>query len=182
MPKLTVITRKAYGGAYDVMGSKHLRADFNFAWPTAEVAVMGPDGAVNIVFRKELAEAEDPAARRAELVDDYRARFANPYTAAERGYVDDVIAPAQRRAACSATRSPRASPSASSARSAGTATSRCEPLVQGLDFDITPEPAPDEAAALIAAVEQALAEDGAFAPPPALTSAWRRAGAEEARE
>ena len=72
MPKLTVITRKAYGGAYDVMGSKHVRADFNFAWPTAEVAVMGPDGAVNIVFRKELAEADDPAARRAELVDDYR--------------------------------------------------------------------------------------------------------------
>jgi propionyl-CoA carboxylase beta chain len=93
VPKLTVITRKAYGGAYDVMGSKHLRADFNFAWPTAEVAVMGPDGAVNIVFRKELAEADDPVARRAELVEEYRARFANPYTAAERGYVDDVIAP-----------------------------------------------------------------------------------------
>jgi acetyl-CoA carboxylase carboxyltransferase component len=103
VPKLTVITRKAYGGAYDVMGSKHLRADFNFAWPTAEVAVMGPDGAVNIVFRKELAEAEDPAARRAELVDDYRAQFANPYTAAERGYVDDVIAPrATRRILCDA--------------------------------------------------------------------------------
>jgi propionyl-CoA carboxylase beta chain len=103
VPKLTVITRKAYGGAYDVMGSKHLRADFNFAWPTAEVAVMGPDGAVNIVFRKELAEAEDPAARRAELVDDYRARFANPYTAAERGYVDDVIAPrSTRRVLCDA--------------------------------------------------------------------------------
>ena len=103
MPKLTVITRKAYGGAYDVMGSKHLRADFNFAWPTAEVAVMGPDGAVNIVFRKELAEAEDPVARRAELVDDYRARFANPYTAAERGYVDDVIQPrTTRRVLCDA--------------------------------------------------------------------------------
>ena len=97
MPKLTVITRKAYGGAYDVMGSKHLRADFNFAWPTAEVAVMGPDGAVNIVFRKELAEADDPVARRAELVDDYKARFANPYTAAERGYVDDVIQPRTTR-------------------------------------------------------------------------------------
>jgi propionyl-CoA carboxylase beta chain len=97
VPKLTVITRKAYGGAYDVMGSKHLKADFNFAWPTAEVAVMGPDGAVNIVFRKELAEADDPVARRAELVDDYKARFANPYTAAERGYVDDVIAPRDTR-------------------------------------------------------------------------------------
>ena len=93
MPKLTVITRKAYGGAYDVMGSKHIGADFNFAWPTAEVAVMGPDGAVNIVFRKELETADDPVARRAELVEEYRERFANPFTAAERGYVDDVIAP-----------------------------------------------------------------------------------------
>ena len=97
VPKLTLITRKAYGGAYDVMGSKHVRADFNFAWPTAEVAVMGPDGAVSIVFRKELAAADDPVERRAELVDDYRARFANPYTAAERGYVDDVIAPRTTR-------------------------------------------------------------------------------------
>ena len=93
VPKLAVITRKAYGGAYDVMSSKHVGADFNFAWPTAEVAVMGPDGAVNIVFRKELEEADDPDARRAELVEEYRERFANPFTAAERGYVDDVIAP-----------------------------------------------------------------------------------------
>ena len=97
VPKLTLITRKAYGGAYDVMGSKNLRADFNFAWPTAEVAVMGPDGAVSIVFRKELAGADDPDARRAELIEDYRARFANPYTAAERGYVDDVIMPRSSR-------------------------------------------------------------------------------------
>jgi propionyl-CoA carboxylase beta chain len=97
VPKLTLITRKAYGGAYDVMGSKHLRADFNFAWPTAEVAVMGPEGAVNIVFRKELAEADDPAARREELIADYKARFANPYSAAERGYVDDVIQPRDTR-------------------------------------------------------------------------------------
>ena len=178
MPKLTVITRKAYGGAYDVMGSKHLRADFNFAWPTAEVAVMGPDGAVNIVFRKELAEADDPVARRAELVDDYRARFANPYTAAERGYVDDVIQPRTTRRVLFDALEPSARPSASSGPSASTATSRCE----GLDFDIKPEPEPDEAAALIAAVEQALAEDGAFAPPPAHASAWRRAGAEEAFE
>jgi propionyl-CoA carboxylase beta chain len=103
VPKLTLITRKAYGGAYDVMGSKHVRADFNFAWPTAEVAVMGPDGAVNIVFRKELAEADDPIAKRAELVDDYKARFANPYSAAERGYVDDVIQPRDtRRVLCEA--------------------------------------------------------------------------------
>src|SRR3954463_6011279 len=93
VPKLAVITRKAYGGAYDVMSSKHIRADFNFAWPTAEVAVMGPEGAVNIVFRKELAEADDPEARRAELIEDYRERFANPYTASERGYVDEVIEP-----------------------------------------------------------------------------------------
>src|SRR5436309_10520187 len=76
--KLTVITRKSYGGAYDVMSSKHIRADFNFAWPTAEVAVMGPDGAVNIIFRKELEGAEDPDARRADLIEEYRERFANP--------------------------------------------------------------------------------------------------------
>ena len=97
VPKLTVITRKAYGGAYDVMSSKHIRADFNVAWPTAEVAVMGPEGAVNIVFRSELADAADPEARRAELVADYKERFANPYTAAERGYVDDVIEPRRTR-------------------------------------------------------------------------------------
>ncbi len=97
VPKLTVITRKAYGGAYDVMSSKHIRADFNVAWPTAEVAVMGPEGAVNIIFRNELADADDPAARRAELIADYKERFANPYTAAERGYVDVVIEPRQTR-------------------------------------------------------------------------------------
>jgi propionyl-CoA carboxylase beta chain len=97
VPKLTVITRKAYGGAYDVMSSKHIRADFNVAWPTAEVAVMGPEGAVNIVFRSELEEAADPDARRAELIADYKERFANPWTAAERGYVDDVIEPRRTR-------------------------------------------------------------------------------------
>ncbi|HJU47061.1 MAG TPA: acyl-CoA carboxylase subunit beta, partial [Gaiellaceae bacterium] len=97
VPKLTVITRKAYGGAYDVMSSKHIRADFNVAWPTAEVAVMGPEGAVNIVFRKELEESSDPDARRAELIADYKERFANPWTAAERGYVDDVIEPRRTR-------------------------------------------------------------------------------------
>ena len=92
-----MITRKAYGGAYDVMSSKHIRSDFNFAWPTAEVAVMGPEGAVNIVFRKQLEEAEDPEARRAELIEEYRSQFANPYTAAERGYVDEVIEPRRTR-------------------------------------------------------------------------------------
>ena len=97
VPKLTVITRKAYGGAYDVMSSKHIRGDFNVAWPTAEIAVMGPDGAVNIIFRKELEKAEDPVARKAELVAEYRKKFANPYVAAERGYVDDVIEPKETR-------------------------------------------------------------------------------------
>src|SRR6187551_2059037 len=97
VPKLTVITRKAYGGAYDVMSSKHIRADVNVAWPTAEVAVMGPEGAVNIVFRHELEGVEDPEERRAELIADYKERFANPYSAAERGYVDDVIEPSRTR-------------------------------------------------------------------------------------
>jgi len=97
VPKLTVITRKAYGGAYDVMASKHVRADFNFAWPTAEIAVMGVDAAVKIIFRKELAQASDPTTRLAELVEDYQNRFANPYVAAERGYVDDVIEPRETR-------------------------------------------------------------------------------------
>ncbi|MBL8055287.1 MAG: methylmalonyl-CoA carboxyltransferase [Anaerolineales bacterium] len=98
VPKLTVITRKAYGGAYDVMSSKHIRGDLNLAWPTAEIAVMGPDGAVNIIFRKELEKAADPVARKAELVREYREKFANPYVAAARGYIDDVIEPHETRA------------------------------------------------------------------------------------
>jgi propionyl-CoA carboxylase beta chain len=97
VPKITVITRKAYGGAYDVMASKHMLADFNFAWPTAEVAVMGPEGAVNIIYRKDLASSPTPEERRQKLIDDYKARFANPYTAAERGYIDDVIIPHETR-------------------------------------------------------------------------------------
>lgn len=97
VPKLTLITRKAYGGAYDVMSSKHIRGDVNLAWPSAELAVMGPDGAVEIIFRKELAAAEDPLARKAELVADYREKFANPYVAASRGYIDDVIEPSDSR-------------------------------------------------------------------------------------
>ena len=97
VPKLTVITRKAYGGAYDVMSSKHIRGDYNVAWPSAELAVMGPDGAVNIIFRKELETADDPAARKAGLVQQYREKFANPYIAAERGYLDDVIEPKETR-------------------------------------------------------------------------------------
>ncbi|MCL4870203.1 MAG: acyl-CoA carboxylase subunit beta [Anaerolineae bacterium] len=97
VPKITVVTRKAYGGAYCVMNSKHIRSDLNLAWPTAEIAVMGPDGAVNIIFRRELAQAEDPVARKAELVADYREQFANPYVAAQWGYVDDVITPRETR-------------------------------------------------------------------------------------
>jgi acetyl-CoA carboxylase carboxyltransferase component len=97
VPKLTVITRKAYGGAYDVMSSKHLRGDINLAWPSAEIAVMGPEGAVNIVFRREIAEAADPEATRARLVAEYREKFANPYIAASRGYIDAVIEPHETR-------------------------------------------------------------------------------------
>jgi acetyl-CoA carboxylase carboxyltransferase component len=97
VPKLTVITRKAYGGAYCVMSSKHIRGDLNLAWPTAEIAVMGPDGAVNIIFRRELETAKDPVKRKAELVADYKEKFANPYVAASRGYIDDVIEPKETR-------------------------------------------------------------------------------------
>jgi len=97
VPKVTIITRKAYGGAYDVMSSKHIRGDINLAYPTAEIAVMGPDGAVNILFNKEIAKAEDPEAKKKTLQEDYRAKFANPYRAAELGYVDEVIDPSISR-------------------------------------------------------------------------------------
>lgn len=97
VPKLTVVTRKAYGGAYCVMSSKHIRGDLNLAWPTAEIAVMGPEGAVNIIFRKELSQAEDPASRRSELIAEYIEKFANPYVAASRGYIDDIIEPRETR-------------------------------------------------------------------------------------
>jgi propionyl-CoA carboxylase beta chain len=97
VPKVTVITRKAYGGAYDVMASKHIRTDFNFAWPTAEIAVMGPEGAVNILYRRELEAAPDAAARRAEKTAEFRETFANPYVAASRGFIDEVIRPRQTR-------------------------------------------------------------------------------------
>lgn len=97
VPKVTVIVRKAYGGAYCVMNPRHLGADLVLAWPSAEIAVMGPDGAVNVIFRRELAEAEDPVARKAELVADYRRRFANPYVAAGAGFIDDVIEPRSTR-------------------------------------------------------------------------------------
>ena len=97
VPKLTVITRKAYGGAYDVMASKHIRADLNLAWPTAEIAVMGADGAVNIIFRKDIGEADDPVKAHKKLSDNYKEKFASPYVAAEMGYIDRVIFPRETR-------------------------------------------------------------------------------------
>jgi propionyl-CoA carboxylase beta chain len=97
VPKITLITRKAYGGAYCVMASKHLRTDVNLAYPTAEIAVMGPEGAVNIVYRRELQKAEDPEELRREKVEEFRERFANPYIAAERGWVDAIIEPRDTR-------------------------------------------------------------------------------------
>jgi acetyl-CoA carboxylase carboxyltransferase component len=97
VPRMTVITRKAYGGAYLVMNSKHLRSDVSFAWPTAEIAVMGAEGAVNVVFRKEIEQAPDPKARKADLIAEYRDKFSTPYAAAERGFIDDVIEPAETR-------------------------------------------------------------------------------------
>ena len=97
VPRITVITRKAYGGAYDVMNSKHIGGDLNFAWPTAEIAVMGPQGAVEIVYRRQLAEAENPQELKDKFTEEYRDKFANPYVAAERGYVDDVIMPHETR-------------------------------------------------------------------------------------
>jgi propionyl-CoA carboxylase beta chain len=98
VPKITVITRKAYGGAYCVMASKHIRTDFNYAWPSAEIAVMGAEGAVNILYKRDLEKAADPAAMRAEKIAEFRERFASPYVAAERGYVDEVILPRMTRA------------------------------------------------------------------------------------
>jgi len=97
VPKVTVITRKAYGGAYCVMSSKHIRTDFNYAWPTAELAVMGPEGAVNILYKREIDAAADPAAARSEKVAEFRDKFANPYIAASRGFLDEVIQPRETR-------------------------------------------------------------------------------------
>ena len=97
VPRITVITRKAYGGAYDVMNSKHIRSDFNFAWPTAEIAVMGPHGAAEIIFKKEIEKAPEPAKALEEKVEEYRQKFTNPYIAAARGYIDDVIEPTETR-------------------------------------------------------------------------------------
>ena len=128
VPRIQVITRKAYGGAYVVMNSKSIGADLAFAWPSAELAVMGPQGAVEIVYRRELAEAADPVARRAELVEEYTERYANPYVAAERGYVDDVIDPS--RDAARAREEP--APSQLQARGAPSAQARQRPVVKVL--------------------------------------------------
>ena len=97
MPRITVITRKAYGGAYDVMNSKHIGADMNYAWPTAEIAVMGAKGAAEIIFKREIAASENPEAKLAEKVTEYQEKFATPYRAAHRGFVDEVIMPAETR-------------------------------------------------------------------------------------
>jgi propionyl-CoA carboxylase beta chain len=93
VPRVTVVTRKAYGGAYIVMNSKHIGADLNYAWPSAEIAVMGPEGAINIIFRRELAEAEDSTRKRTQLLDDYRKKFANPKLPSEYGFIDEIIPP-----------------------------------------------------------------------------------------
>jgi len=97
VPKVTVITRKAYGGAYCVMSSKHLRTDFNYAWPTAELAVMGPEGAVNILYKHEIDAAADPSSARAEKIAEFREKFATPYIAAARGFIDEIIRPRETR-------------------------------------------------------------------------------------
>jgi propionyl-CoA carboxylase beta chain len=97
VPKVTVITRKAYGGAYDVMNSKHIRGDFNFAWPSAEIAVMGPKGAVEIIFKKEISKAQNPEKEVEKKLSEYIEKFANPYIAAERGFIDDVIEPKETK-------------------------------------------------------------------------------------
>ena len=165
VPKLTVITRKAYGGAYDVMSSKHIRADVNVAWPTAEVAVMGPEGAVNIVFRHELEAVEDPAERRAELIADYKERFANPYSAAERGYVDDVIEPRRTRPVPD----PRARGDADQARAGPEAKARKHPAVARAASRETENSAPRGGAE--SQLPGPLPRAGASAPRP-----WRRAG------
>ncbi len=174
VPKLAVITRKAYGGAYDVMSSKHIRADFNFAWPTAEVAVMGPEGAVNIVFRKELAEAEDPdgAARRADR--RLQGSVREPLHGGRARLRRRRDPPVARRGGCSARRSRSLAPSASSDRSAGTATSRCERRTAGRVYEIEPEPDAAERAAIVDALERIAGDADAAAPTPWTRTARRR--------
>ena len=126
VPRVQIITRKGYGGAYVVMNSKSIGADLAFAWPSAEIAVMGPQGAVNIIFRKEIESAADAEERRAELIEEYTERFANPYNAAERGYVDDVIDPRDTRRGARALARDAAHEEGAASRSASTGTSRCD--------------------------------------------------------
>ena len=136
VPLVTVITRKAYGGAYDVMGSKHLGADVNLAWPTAQIAVMGAQGAVNILYRRSSPKPSEPVdARRAELITEYEDTLANPYIAAERGYVDAVIRRRETRGQVVTRRCARCAPSARRCRRRSTGTSRCErdPSLRGRD-------------------------------------------------
>ncbi len=167
VPKLTVITRKAYGGAYDVMSSKHLLADFNFAWPTSEVAVMGPEGAVNIIYRRDIAGSPTPEERRKKLMDDYKARFANPYTAAERGYIDDVIVPHETRpkliAALRTLQSKREPGPEAQARQHPAVAGRTDPCSthHGNPPLIAPSASPEEAAAIVAALERFIRAHGA---------------------
>ena len=138
VPKLTVITRKAYGGAYVVMSSKHIRGDLNLAWPTAEIAVMGPKGAVEILFRKEIAQASDPAEAAARFAQDYTERFANPYTAAERGFVDDVIDPRDTRPRLIDALRPPWPPSGTAIRPRSMGACRSEELGQGPGLGVDP--------------------------------------------
>ena len=174
VPRIQVITRKAYGGAYVVMNSKSIGADLAFAWPSAELAVMGPQGAVEILYRRELQSAADPIARRNELVEDYTERFANPYVAAERGFVDDVIDPAETRAKVDR----RVRDAADQARGAPAAQAREHPAVSERPSvaSVTPEPTPEEAAAIVAAVEAAWPRPVVVSAPPAGPSRWRFSG------
>ena len=169
VPRIQIITRKAYGGAYVVMNSKSIGADLAFAWPSAELAVMGPQGAVDIVYRRELATSPDAAARRAQLVDEYTERFANPYLAAERGYVDDVIDPAETRRVLSRSLDSVAIQAGGTSQ----AQARQRPAVSRLG----PDPSPEELAAIMAAVEMAWPRPVILAPaPPAGPSPWRFSG------
>ena len=153
VPRIQVITRKAYGGAYVVMDSKSIGADLAYAWPTAELAVMGPQGAVEIVYRRELQQAADPAARRAELVAEYTEKYANPYAAAERGYVDDVIDPAETRAQARSPGSTCCGPSARSCPAASTGTCRCDGRLDDgggwTALDVQPAATDEETAAIV---------------------------------
>ena len=192
MPLVTVITRKAYGGAYDVMGSKHLGADVNLAWPTAQIAVMGAQGAVNILYRRELAKSEDPDAQRAELIADYEHTLANPYIAAERGYIDAVIRPSETRAqitkALRALRTKRADAAAQEAREhpavsteAGTTTAPDEAAARPVLRVVHGTPDAVELAALVAVVTAMAARRRPTAPHRRARRGPRRTGSSASR-